>query len=145
VDRVFLDANVLYSAAIMAESVLGQLWNLDGILLITSWYAMEEAKRALDEDSQQERLQKLSARMEVADAQVMAVPATTDPPDLVPIEIPEKDRPILAGAMDLRATHLLTGDRKHFGRYYGQRVRGVLIMKPAEYLRQRQGKTSGNE
>jgi len=33
------------------------------------------------------------------------------------------------------ATHLITGDVRHFGRYFGQRVLGVLVMPPAQYLR----------
>ncbi|HSF33604.1 MAG TPA: hypothetical protein VLK82_24445 [Candidatus Tectomicrobia bacterium] len=47
----------------------------------------------------------------------------------------EKDRPILAMAVAARATHLLTGDMRHFGRYYSQIVAGVLILPPAAYLR----------
>src|SRR5438094_906035 len=34
------------------------------------------------------------------------------------------------------ATHLLTGDKTHFGRYYGQRLAGVLVLPPAQYLQQ---------
>jgi hypothetical protein len=33
----------------------------------------------------------------------------------------------------MRATHLLTGDKSHFGRYYNRRVRGVLILNPKDY------------
>jgi uncharacterized protein len=49
------------------------------------------------------------------------------------IDLPEKDIPILLAAIDGAATHLLTGDREHFGPYYRQEVAGVLILPPAEY------------
>jgi hypothetical protein len=45
----------------------------------------------------------------------------------------ETDRPILLAAFDGGVTHLLTGDRAHFGRYFRQEVGGVLILPPAEY------------
>jgi hypothetical protein len=35
----------------------------------------------------------------------------------------------------LKATHLLTGDIKHFGSLFGVTVEGVLILPPAEYLK----------
>jgi hypothetical protein len=48
--------------------------------------------------------------------------------------LPVKDRPILVAAIVEKATHLLTGDVKHFSRYYRQVIQGVLILAPAEYL-----------
>ncbi|HUL34808.1 MAG TPA: hypothetical protein VL128_13055 [Candidatus Eisenbacteria bacterium] len=51
--------------------------------------------------------------------------------------MPEKDRPILAAAIAARAMHLITGDGRHFGAYFGKRVSGVVVMTPAEYLRRR--------
>ncbi len=41
--------------------------------------------------------------------------------------------PILLAAIDGRATHLLTGDREHFGSFYRREIGGVLILPPAEY------------
>ena len=55
----------------------------------------------------------------------------------MPIDLAEKDRPILAMAVAARATHLLTGDVRRFGRYYGQTVAGLQILRPAAYLRAR--------
>jgi predicted nucleic acid-binding protein len=51
------------------------------------------------------------------------------------IHVEEKDRPVLAAAIEIRATHFLTGDKTHFGRYYGRLVGGVRVLTPAEYLR----------
>lgn len=51
--------------------------------------------------------------------------------------LPEKDVPILLAAVRSGATHLLTGDFKHFGPYYGKVIEGTRIMPPADYLRSR--------
>jgi hypothetical protein len=42
---------------------------------------------------------------------------------------------IFLAAMAARATHLLTGDKTHFGRYYRRTIAGVLILPPSVYLR----------
>ena len=36
-----------------------------------------------------------------------------------------------------QASHLLTGDIKHFGAYIGQKINGLTILTPGEYLRLR--------
>jgi hypothetical protein len=46
------------------------------------------------------------------------------------VELPLKDRPILGGAIAGHATHLLTGDERDFGRFWGKMVRGVKIVSP---------------
>jgi hypothetical protein len=43
-DRIFLDANVLFSAAYLENSGLGRLWQLEGVELLSSAYAVEEAR-----------------------------------------------------------------------------------------------------
>ena len=45
--RVFLDANVLFSAAWRADSGLTRLWEIESIHLVTSPYAADEAERNL--------------------------------------------------------------------------------------------------
>ena len=44
--------------------------------------------------------------------------------------LPEKDRPVLAAAARMRCEVLVTGDRTHFGRFYGRRMAGVAIHSP---------------
>jgi uncharacterized protein len=44
--------------------------------------------------------------------------------------LPEKDRPVLAAAMDLHCRALVTGDRTHFGTLYGKTLAGVTIHSP---------------
>jgi len=129
VDRLFLDANILFSVAYRPDSGLRRLWQLANVSLVTSLYAVEEARRNLTQPVQRAALQQL-----LSTVQLLTV--TPDTPGLpCSVELPEKDLPILAAAISARATHLLTGDMRDFGRYYGQCVEGVLILPPAEYLR----------
>jgi hypothetical protein len=46
------------------------------------------------------------------------------------VELPVKDLPILGGAIAGHATHLLTGDEKDFGKFWGKMVQGVKIVSP---------------
>lgn len=132
-DRVFLDANVLFSAAYRHDSRLRQLFKLHGVTFISSAYAVEEARRNLSTAQQRKDLEQLCASMEIVPA------APSESRHSPEFELPESDRPILLAAIGARATHLLTGDVKDFGRYYGQTLEGVLILPPAMYIRKRQG------
>lgn len=129
---MFLDANILFSAAYRPDAGLRRLWGLSDIELVTSAYAVEEARRNLDRSEQRAALEALLQSVQV----LAATPG--DPPLTGPIDVAEKDRPTLAMAVAARATHLLTGDVRHFGRYYGQTVAGVRILPPAAYLRGRE-------
>lgn len=59
-DRDFLDANVLFSAARSATSRLRDLWRLPQTTLITSAYCVEEARRNLAIDRPEARALGLS-------------------------------------------------------------------------------------
>jgi len=127
-DILFLDANVLFSAAYRNQSGLLQLWSLKTVKLITSLYAAEEARRNLKQDEQKERLESLLSKMSIT--------ALEHNQQLIPpnITLPTKDQPILSAAIASQATHLITGDYKDFGHYYNQTIAGVTILPPAEYL-----------
>jgi predicted nucleic acid-binding protein len=127
VDRVFLDANVLFSAAYRQGAGVCRLWDLQRAELITSEYAAEEARCNLVEEAQRQRLSKLLRNVRI-------VPSVAGIPLPSGIVLPEKDRPILMAAIQARATHLLTGDKLHFGKYFARRIAGVLIMLPGVYL-----------
>lgn len=99
---------------------------------ITSAYAAEEARRNLSQPKQREDLEKLLASVEV-----IATTASTDHLIFSTIELPDKDQPVLLAAIGAGATHLLTGDFRHFGPYYGERIEGVLILSPRDYLTSR--------
>jgi uncharacterized protein len=130
--RIFLDANVLFSAAYRRDAGLRRLWRLPGIQLTTSVYAVEEARRNLDQPKQRRELEELLDSVEI-----VPTAATTDHPLFSTVELPDKDRPILLAAIGAGATHLLTGDFRHFGPYYGKRIEGVLVLPPGEYLSSR--------
>ena len=128
-DRVFLDANILFSAAYSQGAGLARLWEISDIRLLTSAYAAEEARRNLDLGDQIERLDVFVSKVElVVASQEMA-------PNIEQTRLPEKDVPILLAAVAGQATHLLTGDLRHFGHLLNTQVHGVLIQLPAVYLR----------
>lgn len=129
-DDLFLDANVLFSAAYRTDARVGALWELEDARLVTSEYAIEEARRNLTTDAGKRRLEKLIARLDIASS-------LPDRPLPRGVTLPGKDRPILLAAIQVGATHLLTGDVSHFGRYFGREVEGLRILTPARYLSER--------
>jgi predicted nucleic acid-binding protein len=131
--RVFLDANVLFSAAYRDQARLAILWKLRGGQLLTSEYAAQEAASNLDKDDQQARLRDLLEDVEIVSDE--AGMGATFQISLREIVLPDKDRPILAAAVAAKADFLLTGDIQHFGRYYGQDLCGVQILRPSEFLK----------
>jgi predicted nucleic acid-binding protein len=128
-DRLFLDANVLFSAAYREGAGIERLWKIDRARLFSSGYAVDEAERNLAGPAQRSRLEELLTSLEL-------VPTMMIPPALrEDIELPEKDWPIIGGAISAEATHLITGDLSHFGPYFHKRVRGILVLPPAAYIR----------
>jgi predicted nucleic acid-binding protein len=128
VDRIFLDANVLFYAAYRPGAGIARLWDLENTELVTSGYAAEEARVNLGNQEQKRRLESLLQQIEIVQG---LAPLSHS------VSLPEKDRPILQAALYTNATHLLTGDNQHFGDFYGQPLMGVLVLAPAEYLRRR--------
>ena len=128
-DRPFLDANVLFSAAYREGSGLRRPWELEDVELLTSGYALEEARRNLDTDDQLDRLHELVRGLQLVPESAVDLPDAVD--------LSEKDVPILQAAIAAEASHLITGDRKDFGPYFGEKLRGVRITTPREYLNSR--------
>lgn len=131
--RVFLDANVLFSAAYREQAGLAVLWKLHGVHLVTSLYAVQEAASNLNQEDAQSRLRDLIEEVEIISDALGIDARTLD--KLAEIVLPDKDRPILAAAVAANADLLLTGDLQHFGRYFGQVLCGVRILRPAEFLK----------
>ena len=128
-DRLFLDANVLFSAAYREDSGLLELWELEDVELFRSAYAFEEARRNLDDVERLERLQDLVQRLSIVPESDAALPDGVD--------IPEKDAPILRAALAAETSHLITGDRRDFGRYFGRQLGSVRVMPPRQYFETR--------
>lgn len=128
--RVFLDANVLFSAAYREGAGLLELWERPDVRLVTSGYAAEEARRNLDTGERRSRLERLLAQVEmVPEAPGAALPQSA--------KLPGKDEPILRAAIGAEATHLPTGDLRDFGHLLGRRIGGVWILTPRDFLKSR--------
>ena len=128
--RVFLDANVLFSAAQTAGAVRTLITRLQESdhRLVADAHVWEEARR------------NLVARYPSA---LPALDALNDTIEIFPLyggfgvggvedlPVDDKDRPILAAAIALDCHALVTGDRTHFGHLFGKSVQGVTIYSPA--------------
>lgn len=126
-DRLFLDANVLFSAAYKADARVLRLWSLHDILLYSSRYALEEARFNLAEENQRNRLISLTEKVQFFEAGKRELPRG--------VHLPDKDAPILLAAIEAKSNYLLTGDFRHFGPYFGKRIEGVTVTRPGEYLK----------
>jgi uncharacterized protein len=133
--RVFLDANVLFTAAYSPAGLsafLVELGTAGRVTLLTSPLAIIEARRNL-EMKRPEALPRLERSL--AAIQVVKAPAPTDVERLTPADLSAQDRPILAAAIIAGATYLVTGDRQDFGRWMGRRTSLPLrIMTPRQFL-----------
>jgi hypothetical protein len=131
VDKLFLDANVLFTAAHNPNGKAAFLFAESNSMhweLTSSRFAIEEARRniAAKYPQCQERLEELIERLS-------QVPQPA--PRETPIDLPEKDWPIFLAAQAAMATHLLTGDLKHFGSHMNQPEKsgGIVIQTVADY------------
>ena len=115
VDRIFLDANILFSIAYGSPGLkrLEELAQNKQCLLFASKYVIEEAKRNLSNPSQIKRLDDFLSNIQI-------IPEM-DPYLPCPLDLPEKDRPVLLAAISIRADYLLTGDIIHFGKHLERR------------------------
>lgn len=128
VDRIFLDANILFSVAYGSPG-LDRLWKLahqKRCLLFASNFVVEEATRNLFHPEQKKRLEEYLSEVRIVPEADLTLPC--------PVELPEKDRPVLRAAISVKVDYLLTGDSTHFGKYFGQTVNGVKICRPRDYL-----------
>lgn len=128
-DRVFLDANVLFSAAYKTNSRLNLLWQFPNIQLLSSDYAVKEVETNLRQ-IKPDAMKVLAKLLQNVEKQRFDNLQSLPPS----VYIAEKDAPILQGAITAKATHLLTGDFKHFKHLYGTIISGVKILPPAKYL-----------
>ena len=128
--RVFLDANILFSAAKTAGAVrelLGLLQKARHDLVVDD-YVVIEARRNLVAKGP-DALSELDLLL--AGCHHNPVRASAEGIDHAQIGwLPDKDRPVLDAAIHLRCDALLTGDRTHFGASYGKTFGGVMIHSP---------------
>ena len=126
--RVFLDANVLFSAA-KSNGALRELLHLLLSAGHECWvddYVVTEARRNLHA-KEPETLALFGALLN----HMKIAPSQAPGKYLKEIDwLPEKDRLVLAAAIHLRCDALVTGDRTHFGVGYGKVFGGVTIYSP---------------
>lgn len=127
-DRVFLDANILFSVAYGSQG-LRRLWDLarnGHCALLASEYVIEEARRNLETSEQLDRLNAYLSNVKI-------VPEA-DQSIICPIDLSHKDIPVLGAAVAARADYLITGDRVHFSEYFGRTMIGVKILMARDYF-----------
>jgi len=132
--RVFLDANVLFSAAYRDTGSVRVFFALAeaGVCdLVSSAYAVEEARRNLLAKHPM-RVGDLESLL--AGLTVCREPASTSIEWAIAQRLPAKDAPILAAAVEARCHLLVTGDRTHFGALLGRRSRGTVVVLPTDAL-----------
>ena len=119
--RLFLDANLLFSAA-SAESAIGRLIAQAErrYELAYSDYVAEEARRniASKRPAHLAGLDGLLARCLRLQGGLFALP----------VELAEKDRPVLCAAIRGGCRYLATGDKRDFGHLFGRTVEGVTVL-----------------
>ena len=138
--RVFLDANVLFSAA-KSDGLMRALIDRAtraGHTCCADPFVIEEARRNLVA-KQPAGVAALDQLLGALDVGGMPVP---DAELGASLPLPEKDRPVLMAAIHNRCSVLVTGDRTHFGALYGQILHGVTILSPRQ-LAQRLGLGAG--
>ncbi len=130
--RLFLDANILFSASWKDDSPAALLFQLavaGFCRLSTSRLALEEARRNIGR-KRSERLVKLEALM--TRVTVDREPAAEHLTAAAGYGLPDKDLPILAAALAQSADLLVTGDRRDFGHLYGRRIGSLEVIGLAD-------------
>lgn len=127
--RIFLDANIIFSAA-RSDGAVRKLLTLllaDKHVLCVDEYVMNEARRNLSAKATPDALQFVDAmttKLEISAARI----GGANSPDTG--WLPDKDRPVLAAAIRLHCDALVTGDITHFGAGFGKSFGGVVIYSP---------------
>jgi len=125
--RVFLDANVLFSAAYSDENRMLAFWRYESVFPETCPYAINEARSHIVRPGHADRLSRLLQRTTiVSDADKRIVPQS--------ILLVEKDKPILAAAIQAGVDYLITGDKNHFGPLMDSPICGVIIVMPKPFI-----------
>lgn len=138
--RLFLDANILFSAAWHEDAAARLLWDLartGHCELLSSRLAVEEARRNIERKRPN---RSVSLESLVSSVSVGREPAEDHLTAAESHDLPSKDVPILAAAMAQQAEILVTGDRRDFGHLYHHTVCGLVVLPLAdtiEYLLER--------
>lgn len=134
--RVFLDANVLFSASQRGSNIARLIeWLVTEATAVTSDLALEEAQRnlGLKRADWLPEFGRIVKRIELVPSVQFELPVTID----------DGDRPLLCAAIRSGCSHLATGDRRDFGHLFDQAVEGVQVislLRLAELLAELHGR-----
>jgi predicted nucleic acid-binding protein len=119
--RVFLDANVLFSAS-NADSNIARLvdWLFERGTGVSSDLAIEEARRnlALKRPPWLGEFERIQTSLEIVPSASFALS----------VALAAKDAPLLCSAIAATCEYFVTGDRRDFGHLYGRSVMGVEVI-----------------
>ncbi|MEW6720277.1 MAG: DNA-binding protein [Thermodesulfobacteriota bacterium] len=131
--RLFLDANVLFTAAHNPQGKAALLIDLSGRKweAATSEYCVLEARHNLER-----KYPDCTDRLEKILEKVRVVPCVAG--DRCQVSLPEKDRPVFAAAVRCRASRFLTGDLRHFGPIMNkpEETAGVIVQTVGDFLKE---------
>jgi len=119
--RVFLDANVIFSAS-NRDSNIARLMEWLGRrgTAVSSELAVEEARRNLELKRPHwlGEFERVRSRLDLVSAAQFTLPVPLDP----------KDAPLLCAAIASKCDYFVTGDKRDFGHLDGQTVLGVRVI-----------------
>jgi predicted nucleic acid-binding protein len=121
--RVFLDANVLFSASNGGSHFAGLIaWLIMEGTAVTSDLAVEEARRnlALKRPAWLANFELLLPQLEVVPSMIFALP----------VALADKDVPLLCAAIRSGCELFVTGDQRDFGSVMDRTVEGVRVVTP---------------
>lgn len=132
--KLFLDANVIFTAAYSSQGLSRGLFRLAAVgkcALCTSAFAHEEALRNIQKKAPN-KLAELNTLMQQVDILPEPHPQWINRAARLPLS--SKDAPVLAAAFQGKIDIFVTGDRRDFGHLFGQVLEGVKILTPADAL-----------
>jgi predicted nucleic acid-binding protein len=132
--KLFLDANVIFTAAYSAQGLSRGLFRLAAAgkcVLCTSAFAHEEAVRNIQKKAP-DKLADLIMLIQQVEIFPEPHPQWVIRAERLPLD--RKDAPVLAAALQGKADVFVTGDRRDFGHLFGQVLDGVKILTPADAL-----------
>ena len=132
--RVFLDANILFSAAKSDGAIRQLLRNLTlaNHTLVADSYVKAEAQRNIAAKANEQAMRDLDALLSKVDVSTVQFAQSSPTLKAAALWLPEKDQPVLLAAMTLACDVLVTGDSTHFGAGYGKRFEGVIVYSPRQ-------------
>ncbi len=138
VKRLFLDANILFTAAYNPKGLAAALIKKASSLrleIYASEYALEEAHYNLAL-----KFPEALPEFEEIKNQIQVISVYVDL-NFNPLNLPFDDLPIFQGALKCRAQYLLTGDKKAFGKWMNKakQTEGICILTVRDFVDSRHG------